>query len=233
MGLYAVLRWLLPVFPLATAQFSYVIIILSVIGMIYASLIAIRQDDIKRLIAYSSIAHIGLMSAAIFSADKTALEGVMLQMFNHGINVIGLWIIADIIEQQLGTRKMSEMGGLAQKAPAMAMLFVVMAFANVALPLTNAFIGEFLMFSGLFRVNMIIAAIAGVSIILAAVYTLNMVQKVIYGELGETAIQSTEIKLNVKLALVLIALAIIALGIYPQPMINLTNDSVAGLIIKK
>jgi NADH-quinone oxidoreductase subunit M len=89
------------------------------------------------------------------------------------------------------------------------------------------------MFSGLFRVNMIIAAIAGVSIILAAVYTLNMVQKVIYGELGETAIQSTEIKLNVKLALVLIALAIIALGIYPQPMINLTNDSVAGLIIKK
>jgi NADH-quinone oxidoreductase subunit M len=233
MGLYAVLRWLLPVFPLATAQFSNVIIILSVIGMIYASLIAIRQDDIKRLIAYSSIAHIGLMSAAIFSADKTALEGVMLQMFNHGINVIGLWIIADIIEQQLGTRKMSEMGGLAQKAPAMAMLFVVMAFANVALPLTNAFIGEFLMFSGLFRVNMIIAAIAGVSIILAAVYTLNMVQKVIYGELGETAIQSTEIKLNVKLALVLIALAIIALGIYPQPMINLTNDSVAGLIIKK
>jgi NADH-quinone oxidoreductase subunit M len=125
------------------------------------------------------------------------------------------------------------MGGLAQKAPAMAILFVVMAFANVALPLTNAFIGEFLMFSGLFRVNMIIAAIAGVSIILAAVYTLNMVQKVIYGELGETAIQSTEIKLNVKLALVLIALAIIALGIYPQPMINLTNDSVAGLIIKK
>lgn len=102
----------------------------------------------------------------------------MIQMFNHGINVIGLWIVADAIEQQLGTRKFSELGGLAQKAPSLAILLLVMAFANIALPLTNAFIGEFLMFNGLFHYNIWITAVAGISIILAAVYTLNMVQKV-------------------------------------------------------
>ena len=102
------------------------VIILSVIGMLYASLIAIRQDDIKRLIAYSSIAHIGLMAAALFAHNSTGMDGVMIQMFNHGINVIGLWIVADVIEQQLGTRKFSELGGLAQKAPALAILLVVL-----------------------------------------------------------------------------------------------------------
>ncbi|MEO8172639.1 MAG: NADH-quinone oxidoreductase subunit M, partial [Sediminibacterium sp.] len=181
MGIFAAIRWLLPVFPNASVQFANIIIIFSVIGMLYASLIAIRQDDIKRLIAYSSIAHIGLMCAAIFTHNKTGMEGVMIQMFNHGINVIGLWIIADVIEQQVGTRKFSELGGLAQKAPALAILLVLMAFANIALPLTNAFVGEFLMFNGLFHYNIWITAVAGISVILAAVYTLNMVQKVLYG----------------------------------------------------
>ena len=145
MGIFAVLRWLVPVFPDATEQFDQLIIILSVIGMLYASLIAIRQDDIKRLIAYSSIAHIGLMCAAIFAQNKVGLQGVMIQMFNHGVNVIGLWIVADVIESRLGTRKFSQLGGLAQKAPALAILLVVMALANVALPLTNGFVGEFLL----------------------------------------------------------------------------------------
>src|SRR5258708_24413535 len=110
MGLYAVIRWCLPIFPDAVAKFDQLIIILSVIGMLYASFIAIRQDDVKRLIAYSSIAHIGLMCAAIFSNQSVGMEGVMIQMFNHGVNVIGLWIVADTIEQQLGTRKFSELG---------------------------------------------------------------------------------------------------------------------------
>ncbi len=233
MGIFAVIRWLIPVFPQATAQFGNVVIILSVTGMLYASLIAIRQDDIKRLIAYSSIAHIGLMCAAMFTGNRSGMEGVMIQMFSHGVNVIGLWIIADVIEQQLGTRKMSELGGLAQKAPAMAILFVVMALANVALPLTNAFIGEFLMFSGLFRFNMWMAAMAGISIILAAVYTLNMVQKVIYGELSATSSKAVDLSGNVKLVLVVIALMIIIFGVYPQPMINLTKDSVAAIFLIK
>ena len=230
MGIFAVLRWLIPVFPAAVDQFSHLIIILSVAGMLYASLIAIKQDDIKRLIAYSSIAHIGLMCAAIFAQNKIGLQGVMIQMFNHGVNVIGLWIVADAIEGRLGTRKFSQLGGLAQKAPALAILFVVMALANVALPLTNAFVGEFLMFNGLFRYDILTSAIAGVSIILAAVYTLNMVQKIFYGETTPLTAQAGEAKTNVQWMLVVLAVVIIVLGVYPQPMLRLTEDSVNAIM---
>lgn len=230
MGIFAVIRWLVPVLPNASANFANLVIVLSVIGMLYASMIAIRQDDIKRLVAYSSIAHIGLMCAAIFAHNSVGLEGVMIQMFNHGINVIGLWIVADVIEQQLGTRKFSELGGLAQKAPALAILFVVMCFANIALPLTNAFIGEFLMFNGLFRYNIWMAAIAGISVILAAVYTLNMVQKVLYGNTVAATENATDIKINVQWMLVVLVIMVIALGVYPQPIIDLTKDTVTAIL---
>ena len=233
MGVFAVIRWLLPMFPVAAAQSANLIIILSVIGMIYASLIAIRQDDIKRMIAYSSIAHIGLMSAAMFTNNATAMDGVMIQMFSHGVNVIGLWIIADLIEKQLGTTNMKELGGLAQKAPVMAILLVVMALANVALPLTNAFIGEFLMFNGLFQYNMVMAGVAGISIILAAVYTLNMVQRVIYGNVNAITEKATEIPSNIQLALVIITLMILVFGVYPQPLLDLTGDSVSAIFVNK
>jgi NADH-quinone oxidoreductase subunit M len=232
MGIFAAIRWLIPVFPGASVQFANLIIILSVTGMIYASLIAIRQDDIKRLIAYSSIAHIGLMCAAIFTQNKTGLEGVMIQMFNHGVNVIGLWIIADVIEQQLGTRKFSELGGLAQKAPAMAILLVVMCLANIALPLTNAFVGEFLMFNGLFQYNVWVAAAAGISIILAAVYTLNMIQKILYGNTVTITAEAKEISGNVQLVLIILAVMVIIMGVYPQPMIDLTKDTVNAILAK-
>ena len=230
MGLFAVLRWLVPVFPNATAEFSQLIIVLSIIGMLYASLIAIRQDDIKRLIAYSSIAHIGLMCAAIFVQNKTGLQGVMIQMFNHGINVIGLWVVADAIENKLGTRKFSQLGGLAQKAPVLAILFVVMALANVALPLTNAFVGEFLMFNGLFAYDRWMTAVAGISIILAAVYTLNMVQRVFYGNTTILTEQGEEAKVNVQWTLAILSVLVIVLGVYPQPMIEMTKDTVNALM---
>lgn len=233
MGVFAVIRWLLPMFPTAAAQSAHLIIILSVIGMIYASLIAIRQDDIKRMIAYSSIAHIGLMSAAMFTNNETAMDGVMIQMFSHGVNVIGLWIIADLIEKQLGTTNMKELGGLAQKAPAMAILLVVMALANVALPLTNAFIGEFLMFNGLFQYNMVMAGVAGISIILAAVYTLNMVQRVIYGNVNATTEKASEMPFNIQVALVIITLMILVFGVYPQPLLDLTGDTVSAIFVNK
>lgn len=230
MGLYAVIRWILPIFPTAVEKFSHLIILLSVIGMLYASLIAIRQNDIKRMIAYSSIAHIGLMSAAIFANQQVGLQGVMVQMFNHGVNVIGLWIVTDAIEQQLGTRKFSELGGLAQKAPGLAVLFVVMALANVALPLTNAFIGEFLMFNGLFRYNIWMAVIALISIILAAVYTLNAVQKIFYGETNTLTVKAYDSGINVKLSLVVITIIVIILGVYPEPILRLTNDTVNAVL---
>ena len=233
MGIFAVIRWLIPIFPDAMAHFSTVIIIFSVIGMIYASLIAIQQDDIKRLIAYSSIAHIGLMCAAIFTHNKIGLEGVMIQMFNHGINVIGLWVVADVIEQQLGTRKLSELGGLAQKAPTLAILLVVMALANIALPLTNAFVGEFLMFNGLFQYNVWFAAIAGISIILAAVYTLNMIQKIFYGNTVSITANAHDAKNNVQWILIVLVVVVLVLGVYPQPLINLTKDTVNTILINR
>jgi NADH-quinone oxidoreductase subunit M len=232
MGVFAVIRWLLPVFPKASQSNSSVIITLSVIGMLYASLIAIRQDDIKRLIAYSSMAHMGLMCAALFANQQVGVQGVLIQMFNHGINIIGLWIVADAIEKQLGTRKFSELGGLAQKAPTLAILFVVMCLANVALPLTNAFVGEFLMFNGLFRYNPVMAGVAGISIILAAVYTLNMIQKIFYGNTVALTESAHDSSFNVNAALVILVILIIVLGIYPQPMINLTQGN-ANLFITK
>ncbi len=129
-------------------QWGDTVTTMAMIGIIYASLIAIRQDDLKRLVAYSSIAHIGLMCAAVFAENVSGMQGVMIQMFNHGINIIGLWIVVELTERQFGTRKISELGGLAQKAPALTILLVIVALANIALPLTNAFAGEFLMFNG-------------------------------------------------------------------------------------
>ncbi|TKK70787.1 NADH-quinone oxidoreductase subunit M [Ilyomonas limi] len=230
MGIYAVIRWCVPVFPLAVAKFDGLVVVLSVIGIIYASLIAIRQDDMKRLIAYSSIAHIGLMSAAIFAGKEAGLQGVMIQMFNHGIVVLGLWIVADAIEQQFGTRKFSQLGGLAQKAPDLAILFVVMAFANISLPLTNSFVGEFLMLNGLFQYNWIAAAVAIVSIILAAAYTLSMVQKIFYGQTSELTMQARDSAASVNVALAVLVVLILFFGVYPQPMIELTSDTVKTLL---
>ncbi|MFM9909728.1 MAG: NuoM family protein, partial [Chitinophagaceae bacterium] len=144
MGVFGVLRWLAPVLPIGFWSWGDAAAFLCMFGMIYASILAIQQDDLKRLIAYSSIAHIGLMCLSIFSATDAGLQGVMIQMFSHGINIIGLWIVVEIIERRFNTRKISELGGLAQKAPVLTILFVVIALANIALPLTNAFIGEFL-----------------------------------------------------------------------------------------
>lgn len=232
MGLYGILRWLMPLFPMAFLAHSNIITLLSVIGILYASFIAIRQDDLKRLIAYSSIAHIGLMNAALFAHAQVGVQGVLVQLFSHGINVLGLWMVADVIEQQTGTRSMKALGGLAKKQPTLAILFIGFAFANIALPLTNAFVGEFLMFNGLFQFNIWMAVAAGVSIVLAAIYTLNMVQKVAYGEMSP-AIQSMQVP-NKHAQGVLIVLLVIVFftGVYPQPLFSLTADTLQQLFVK-
>jgi len=232
MGVFAVLRWLLPLFPMAVAKYDTLVIGLSVFGMIYASLIAIKQDDLKRLVAYSSIAHIGLMCAAIFSSNTIGIQGVMIQMLSHGINIIGLWIVIDLIEKQTGVRKISQLGGIAHKAPVLTIMLVIIALANIALPLTNAFVGEFMMFNGLFKFNAWYAAIAGVSIILAAVYTLNMVQKVFYGDTNAITATVKEIALNEKIVLGVIVVVIFLMGIFPQPVFNLTKDAATLILLK-
>jgi NADH-quinone oxidoreductase subunit M len=232
MGLYGVLRWLMPLFPMAFIAHINVVVILSVIGVLYASFIAIRQDDIKRLIAYSSIAHIGLMNAAIFSQLQIGIQGVLVQLFSHGINVLGLWIVADIIEQQTGTRSMQQMGGLAKKQPTLAILLVGFALANIALPLTNAFVGEFLMFNSLFQYNVWVGAAAGVSIILAAIYTLNMVQKVAYGEVSTQINQMQTINKPAQIVLIVLLIIVFVTGVFPQPLFDLTADSLQQIIVK-
>ena len=218
--------------PIAFMAHTNVVVILSVFGILYASFIAIRQDDIKRLIAYSSIAHIGLMNAAIFSNTSIAIQGALLQLFSHGINVIGLWIVADVIEQQTGTRSMQQMGGLAKKQPILAILLVGFAFANIALPLTNAFVGEFLMFTGLFQFNPWIAAFAGVSVILAAIYTLNMVQKVAYGEISEKINTMQAPNKGAQAVLIILLIIVFVTGVYPQPLFTLTADTLQQLLVK-
>jgi NADH-quinone oxidoreductase subunit M len=181
----------------------------------------------KRLVAYSSIAHIGLMCLAIFSVNEIGMQGVMLQLFSHGINIIGMWIVVDIIEKQFGTRKMSQLGGIAQQAPVLAIFFVIIALANIALPLTNAFVGEFLMFTGIFSsiatsYYLVFTVLAGICIILGAVYTLNMLRKVLFGNTVALTAQTKDIKLNEKLALGIIVILIFWVGIYSQPFLHIT-----------
>ena len=145
-------------------------------------------------------------------------------------------MVVNAIEQKFHTRKMSELGGLAQKAPSLAILLVIVALANIALPLTNSFVGEFLMFNGVFssavtKYNIVFTVIAGLSIILSAVYTLNMIQKVFYGNTNQLTMQATDISVNTKFALSVIVALIFILGIYPKPMLMMTNELSDALLI--
>lgn len=229
MGLFGIIRWMIPVFPDALNRFGDIAILLSVIGIVYASCLAIVQDNLKKLVAYSSIAHLGLMAATLFSKNELGIQGVMVQMFNHGVNVIGLWIIIDILIKKSGVRNISELGGVALKAPVLTIMMVVIGLANIGLPLTNGFVGEFMMYGGLFQYSYIFAAISIVAIILAAVYILGMIRKVFYGELSPAAANMTDISFSEKISLGFIVIVIFVTGVYPQPIIDLTKGAVALL----
>jgi NADH-quinone oxidoreductase subunit M len=236
MGVFGMIRWLFPVVTGASYMWGDFITPLAIIGMIYASLIALRQDDLKRLVAYSSIAHIGLLCAGMFTQINIGIQGVMIQMFSHGINIIGLWIVVEWIERNTGTRKISELGGLAQTAPVLTFFLVVIALANIALPLTNAFVGEFLIFNGILgsytQYYIWFTVMAGSCVILGAVYILGMIRKVAYGNVNALTAHVVDIKLNEKLALGIIVVLILWIGIYPQPMLNLTTELTGSLVNK-
>lgn len=237
MGVFGVIRWLAPVVPDGFWSWGDSAAFLCMFGMVYASILAIQQDDMKRMIAYSSIAHIGLMCLAIFSTTQEGMQGVMIQMFNHGINIIGLWIVVEMIERQFKTRKLSELGGLAQKAPTLTIFLVIIALANIALPLTNAFIGEFLMFTGVFtsnvsKFNYIYTAVSGLTIILSAVYTLNMIQKIFFGNTNSVTAGAKDIVLNEKLVLGILVVMIVVIGVYPKPLLELTQPTVDAILNK-
>ena len=230
MGVMGVIRWLIPVLPMSFYQWGDTVSTLAVTGMIYASLLAMQQDDLKRLVAYSSIAHIGLMCASLFAETQSGMQGVMIQMFNHGINIIGLWIVIELIERQFGTRKISELGGLAQRSPAMAVLLVIVALANIGLPLTNGVIGEFLMFNGIFastvtKYYIVFTVLAGLTIILAAVYTLNMIRRVFFGETNALTAGGYALQPSEKMALIVIVCLVLVIGLYPGVVLNITKET--------
>jgi NADH-quinone oxidoreductase subunit M len=222
MGLWAVLHWLQPIVPAAFNANKEVVIILSIIGIVYASLLAMVQQDMKRVVAYSSIAHIGLMCAAIFAGHADGSTGAVLQMFNHGVNILGMWLLLYFVEDRVGERNLSKLGGFANSNSTFAILMVLITLANVALPLTNGFAGEFLMFRGLFASNtahpILYTSLAGLGIILGAVYSLNLVQKITFGE----SKFSVPLKFsNGELAaLLMVASLILAFGFYPQAILN-------------
>ena len=237
MGLFGLIRWLAPVLPIGTWAWGDTVSVLCIIGMLYASLIAMRQNDLKRLVAYSSIAHMGLMCLAVFATTGIGMQGVMIQMFNHGINIIGLWIVVALIERQFHTRKLSELGGLAQTAPSLAIMLVIIALANIALPLTNAFVGEFMMFTGVFtstatQYSVVFTVTAAISIILSAVYMLNMIQKVFFGNTNSLTVRANDLAFNEKIVLAVLVLLIIVVGVFPGPVINLTRETVEVILNK-
>lgn len=223
MGLYAVLKWLIPIFPNVDKEIYTIIMILGLIGIIYGSLVAIAQKDLKRLLAYSSLAHVGLMIMGAFSQNTTATDGLYLQMFNHGIIITGLWLIVDFIETRYKTRDMSELGGMASHAPKATIVLVVLAFSSIALPLTSGFVGEFLLFLGIFQSGydnrIAFMVIAAIGIILSAIYMLNMVQKVAYGDKKTATFK--DLASNEALSLYVIVFLILALGVYPNLLLNL------------
>jgi len=237
MGLYGILRWLLPNCPLGFIHFMPVlvswentVIVLCLIGIIYASIIAFTQKDGKRLAAYSSIAHVGLIALGLFTLTEQGVQGAMIQMLNHGINIVGLFFIWDIISRRLNTRDISQLGGIAKKAPLFATAFLIIVLGTVALPLTNGFIGEFLLLNGVYQVGIVFAALAGLTIIFGAVYMLRMYKNVMQGETNALTATFTDITGSEKLVLAIICILIIVLGVYPQPILHLSQASVDKLL---
>lgn len=230
MGLVGVIRWILPVLPDGAAYWGHFVMILSIIGIVYASVIALVQTDLKRLFAYSSIAHMGLMSAVIFSGTVIGTQGVLIQMFNHGIIILGLWVVVEAIEEKLGTRDIRELGGLATKAPRLAIAFVLVCLGNIGLPLTSGFVGEFMMFAGLYQYNAWMMFFAGLAIILVAIYILRMLQRVIFGETNELTAKVTDLKANEWLALAVVVGLIVVVGVYPKPFLDILQHTTATLL---
>lgn len=230
MGTYGAIRWLLPMVPSGVAMNSKYVIILSIIGIVYASCIALVQKDAKRLMAWSSIAHVGLISAGIFVFNSEGLKGAFVQMLSHGIIVVGLFFIVDILMHRLKTNDMTKMGGIRGVAPGFGLLFLFVLLGSVALPLTNGFVGEFLLLNGVFQYNFWMAVFAGLTVILGAVYMLRAYQSIMLGETNGLTSGFIELQGWEKLVLAIIAVLIILFGIFPNIVLDLIGPGVDGLL---
>ncbi len=230
MGIYGLMRWLVPVLPQGVEIWTPVVIVLGVIGVIYGSVIAIKQDDLKKLLAYSSFAHVGLIAVGVFTLTREGFQGAAVQMFAHGFNVVGLFFAAEIIFQRSGTLSISQLGGIRNVAPKFATCFMVLVLASVALPTTNAFIGEFLLLYGAYKYNTWLAVVAGLTIILGAVYMLRMYQRAMLGNTNSLTGSFEDLNWKELLVFALIIMGIFQMGIYPKPLMQMMQPALDNIL---
>jgi len=228
MGLYSVLRWQLPITPIAAKTYLPILIGLGIAGVIYGSIVALRQKDLKKLLAYSSLAHVGLIAAACYTLNIDGLRGAVLQMISHGFVVVGLFFAAEIIYRRFDTRVIAEMGGIRSQAPKFASLFMILVLASVALPTTFNFVGEFTVLYSLYQINVWFAVLGGTTIILGAYYMLKMYQQVMLGETNTKVF--ADVTLHETIVLVIIIAVIFFFGLYPRPINELINPSLDQIL---
>ncbi|MCY4780828.1 NADH-quinone oxidoreductase subunit M [Sphingobacterium sp. UT-1RO-CII-1] len=230
MGVYGLIRWLLPVTPFAVLAYSNIVMLLCLIGVVYASIIAFKQQDAKRLIAYSSIAHVGLISAGVVSWQGEGLQGAILQMVNHGLSVVGLFFIIDIIQRRAGSRQLADLGGLASSMPKLAIAFIIILMGAIGLPLTNGFIGEFLLLKAVFGYEPWYVVLGGLTLILGAVYMLRFYQKTMLGTPASAGTAYADVSGYELVVLSVLVFFTIYLGVFPNTILDLSEASVMNLL---
>lgn len=227
MGLYSVLRWQLPLSDSAAKEYMPIILALSIAGIIYGAIVTLKQKDIKKFLAYSSLSHVGLIAAGLYSLTIEGFQGAVLQMLSHGIVIVGLFYVVELIYSRYNTYQIKEMGGIRIQDTYFASLFMIIMLASVALPTTFNFIGEFNLLYSLFKVNIWYAVIAGTTIILGAFYMLRMFQKVMLGSETKTF---QKITTQESIVLVIVVGLTIFFGLFPQPIIDLITPSLQSIL---
>jgi NADH-quinone oxidoreductase subunit M len=231
LGGYGFIRFSLAMFPLASDYFAPFVFALSVIAIIYTSLVALMQDDIKKLIAYSSVAHMGYVTMGIFAANAQGLQGAIFQMLSHGIVSGALFLCVGVVYDRLHTREIAAYGGLVNNMPKYAVAFMIFTMANVGLPGTSGFVGEFMTLIGIFRANTWVALFATTGVILSASYALWLYRRVIFGALEKESLKSLlDLDMREKLLLYPLVILTIFYGVYPAPVFDATAASVDALL---
>jgi NADH-quinone oxidoreductase subunit M len=231
MGGYGFIRFSLPMFPAASEMFAPMMFALSVMAIVYTSLVALMQEDIKKLIAYSSVAHMGFVTMGIFAATTQGVGGGIFQMVSHGIVSGALFLCVGVVYDRMHTREIAAYGGLVNNMPLYAAAFMVFTLANVGLPGTSGFVGEFLTLIGTFKVNIWVATLATIGIILSVCYALWLYRNVIFGTLDKPALAALK-DLNYREVIALAPLVVLTLlfGVFPNLVLNLSATSVATLV---
>lgn len=232
LGAYGFLRFSLPMLPDASFVFTPLINSLSIIAIIYTSMVALVQDDMKKLIAYSSVAHMGFVTLAIFTFTHQGIDGAIFQMISHGLVSGALFLCVGVVYERMHTREIARFSGLAHKMPKYALLFMVFTMGSVSLPSTSGFVGEFLTFMATFQTNKIVAMLATTGVILGAAYMLWLYRRVMFGELNEESSKMIDLDNVEYLSLGILAILVIILGVYPEAVFQLTRVSVENLIIQ-